>query len=460
MAGIGFELQRVLRRGGIGSFFKVVLAGSIVVAGPWLLTILGIFFIGKYAETSIGALRNVFTGSIVYSYAFSLILFGGTHYIFTRFVADLIYEEKRREAGSALLSFSLLIGILAALISGVASLRITTFSGSEQFTYRIALILLFVSINLTWLLMIFISLLKKYMAIFSLYLIGMVISFLGVKLLGIPLKTSGALLGYSIGQTFIVIALYLLVSMEYKPNGLGFKGLFSYIGRYKFLLLTGIFYYWGMWADKIVFKIFMGNPVPGTFFQIFDYYDIPVYIANLTIIPGMIYYIIVTEIDFYISLKDFLKGLHENTYTKIQKKKYAMINSVKTGIREQGFFQGTFTAAIALLAGGISEYLFSGTMAVGVFRIVLVGVFFHLTLLILIIYLFYLEFYLYAFISALLFFIINLSLSLVIALTASVSFLGYSYMIASCISAIVAAVLLMVSIKSIDRELYARQSGS
>ena len=144
MAGIGFELQRVLRRGGIGSFFKVVLAGSIVVAGPWILTILGIFFIGKYAETSLGALRDVFTGSIVYSYAFSLIIFGGTHYIFTRYVADLIYEEKHREAGSALLSFSLLIGIVAGVIAWIASMQITVFSGNQRNFYRIASVLLFV----------------------------------------------------------------------------------------------------------------------------------------------------------------------------------------------------------------------------------------------------------------------------------------------------------------------------
>jgi len=76
MAGIGFELQKVLKQGGIGSFFKVILAGSMVVAGPWILTILGIFFIGKFAESELAQFYKLFTAAIVYSYPFLHIFFG------------------------------------------------------------------------------------------------------------------------------------------------------------------------------------------------------------------------------------------------------------------------------------------------------------------------------------------------------------------------------------------------
>jgi hypothetical protein len=43
MAGIGFELKRVLRQGGIVRFIGVSLAGTAIVAGPWLLSVLGHF---------------------------------------------------------------------------------------------------------------------------------------------------------------------------------------------------------------------------------------------------------------------------------------------------------------------------------------------------------------------------------------------------------------------------------
>ncbi len=49
MAGIGFELQRVLKQGGMTGVFKVALAGIIIVAGPWLISILGIFSLSRFA---------------------------------------------------------------------------------------------------------------------------------------------------------------------------------------------------------------------------------------------------------------------------------------------------------------------------------------------------------------------------------------------------------------------------
>ncbi len=458
MAGIGFELQRVLKRGGIGSFFKVILAGSIVVAGPWILTILGIFFIGRYAEVSLGTYRNFFTGAVVYCYAFSLIIFGGTHYIFTRYVADLIYEEKNREAGSALISFSALVVFLAIVIAGIAVHWISLSSSRvEVVIYKVSFVLLFVFVNLIWLLMIFISLIKQFMAIFILYLVGMVISFLGVRFLGSYYRTGGALLGYVLGQGFIVVSLFILVTFQYKPKGFSLGELLRYIGRYKFLLLTGILYYWGMWADKIIFKIGFGRVVPGSFFQIFDYYDIPVYVANLTIIPGMIYYITVTEIIFYIKLKEFLKGLHENPYDRILKKKYEMIHAIKYGLREQAIFQGMFIIVIGLLANGISTLLFGGTLSVEVFRVVLAGVFFHFMLLTLIIYLFYLEFYAYAFVSALIFFMVNFGFSLIITFRDWTSLFGYSYLFAGMLGSVTAFLLLSYSVRYVERDLYARQ---
>ncbi len=264
-------------------------------------------------------------------------------------------------------------------------------------------------------------------------------------------------MGCAVGQGFIVVSLFVLVNFHYRARGIGFRDLFSYIIRYKFLLFTGIFYYWGMWADKIVFKVVFGRVVRGSFFQIFDYYDIPVYVANLTIIPGMLYYIIVTEIIFYIKLKEFLKGLHENTYDTIQKKKYEMIHSIKYGLREQAIFQGMFTIVMALLAGGISSVFFGGHLAIGIFRVVLVGVFFHFMLLTMIIYLFYLEYYIYAFISSLVFFGVNLSFSLIIALKGYISLLGYSYLLGGFLGFVTALGFLLYFVRYVERDLYARQ---
>lgn len=458
MAGIGFELQKVLKKGGIGSFFKVILAGSMVVAGPWILTILGIFFIGKFAESELAQYYKLFTAAIVYSYAFSLIFFGGSHYIFTRYIADLIYEDKNSEAGSALIAFSLIVTLIAGVIGIISVIKLDINYMPYNLLYKISAVVLFIVINLTWLLMIFISLLKRFMAIFIVYLTGMVISFAAVKILGHNFMAGGALLGYAFGQSFIVLFLFILVFKEYRPGKLVFIAFFRYVGRFKYLFLSGILYYWGMWVDKIIFRSMLGTGISGTFFKLFDRYDIPVYLANLTIIPGMIYYIIVTEIDFYIHLKEFLKGLHNSMYRHIQAKKYAMVNSIKTGLREQGLFQGILTAVFILLSANISKLLFNGSLSVPTFQIVLGGVFFHFMLLTLLIYLFYLEFYKYAFYASAVFFGVNLILSFLIAYYRFYNLLGLSYLIGGVTASVTAVFLLMNSARYADKILYVRSS--
>ena len=54
MAGIGFVLQRVIKRGGLAGFFRVALAGTVIVAGPWLLSIIGIILVSKIVSAFFG----------------------------------------------------------------------------------------------------------------------------------------------------------------------------------------------------------------------------------------------------------------------------------------------------------------------------------------------------------------------------------------------------------------------
>ncbi|MCX7039014.1 MAG: exopolysaccharide Pel transporter PelG, partial [Spirochaetes bacterium] len=126
MAGIGFELKKVILRGGIVRFIGASLAGTAVVAGPWLLSVLGIFLIQRYAGLAFSESPALFSAAIVYCYSFSLIIASGFHYIFTRQISDLIYEDKNREAASALASFLLVTLAVSAGIAaaGLAPLRL------------------------------------------------------------------------------------------------------------------------------------------------------------------------------------------------------------------------------------------------------------------------------------------------------------------------------------------------
>jgi uncharacterized membrane protein len=459
MAGIGFELKRVLRQGGIVRFIGVSLAGTAIVAGPWLLSVLGIFLIQRFARVALWEAPALFSATVVYSYACSLVIFSGLHYVFTRQVSDLIYEEKHREAGSALLSFLLLTLALAVAlaVAGILPLRVTgTVSRPRLFMF--AAEFLFVATSANWVLMCFISLLRSYAGILMAYLGGSLVSFLGTLLLGRSLGTGGALLGYAAGQWGTAIALYAMTLARFRPAAVSLKSFFSAFARFRMLFLAGLLYSWATWADKMVFWFTLGARVEGSWFRVFDPYDVPIFFAILTLIPGLIYFTIETETAFYPRLREFLRCLSSEPYRKIQERKYAMIRTLGAGIRGQSLLQGTVSAILILVAPLLGPALFGQGVNVLALRITLAAVFFHSLCLTLLIFLFYLEHYGRAVLATLVFFLVNLAASLLVAWLGEVRLLGTSYLAGGIAGSIVAGAFLVRSLRRFDHIMFMRVS--
>jgi len=455
MAGIGFELQKVLKGGGIGNLFKVALAGIMIVAGPWLISIVGIFFLNRFAGFALTEGAELFMAAIVYSYAFSLSLFGGLHYIFTRYISDLIYIRKETRAVSTLLMVMLIFIIIAIVLAGVAVYFIESDNISNLLLYKISAVSLFIVINLIWLVMIFITLLKRYMTIVLVYLSGMSISFIAVYYLGSLYKLGGALAGFTIGQLFILVFLLQLILNAYKPEAIWveFKPLLSYFSKYKYLFLAGVFYSAGTWVDKITLWILAGSSVQGTYLQLFEPYDIAVYFGNLTMIPGLVYFTIFSETDFYSVLKKFLLTIEKGILTRIREEKYRLIRTMNQSLYEQNFFQGIVSLGLIIVAPIINSVFLADVPDVTTLRIVLLAVFFHIFFLTILTFLFYIQMYREAFFSTAVFFFINMIVTIIMA-KIEFPYYGIGYLAASVSACIVSFTFLRYGVNTVDRRIY------
>jgi polysaccharide biosynthesis protein PelG len=453
MAGIGFELQRVLRKGGIGSFLQVALAGAMITAGPWLLSVAGIFFIGKVSGPLLAGAQRLFVGAVSYSFAFGLVLFGGSHYVFTRLVADMVYEEKKGEAGGALLRFGLLTAAVALVVGIVAAILMDPELPRGKNLFRAAAALLFVLVNLNWVLMIFASLLRRFARIFLAYAAGMATALLGVAVLTPTLGLAGALLGFDLGQLLIVVALAVMSFRGFPPARVPLRVIFGAFRKSWYLFLSGTFYYWGIWADKIVYWITLGNTFPGTFVRTYDPYDIPVFFANLAMIPGLVYFMVITETGFFVRLKVFLRSLQSGIYRAIQERKYRLLQSATRGLREQAALQGLFTAVLVLGAHEISTTLLGGVDET-LLRLTFAAVFFHLSYLTLMTYLFYFQVYRRSALLAALFLVTNLAGSIVVGVAGAAQYAPLPYLLAGLIATGAGLRLVNASARSLDRLLF------
>ncbi len=457
MAGIGFELQRVLAKGGLGSVFKVALAGIVIVAGPWLISILGIYSIGTFAGFVLTEGYDLFIAAVVYCYAFSLMLFGGYHYLFSRRVADLVFQRQEAEASSVLFGSLIAVGLLAAVAGSGAAFFLHPRGISSPLLYRASFAILFVTVSLTGLCMLFITLLRWYMGIFLAFAAGMILSFFNVLYFGRRFGLGGALAGFTGGQAAILLALAGMSFFAYPPTGIrtAFRRMLPYFHTYRFLLFAGLFYSAGVWVDKVVFWILRGTEVQGSFFRLYAPYDTAVYFANLTMIPGLVFFIIFSETGFYVALRKYLLRLGSSTLTVMQQEKYGLIRKMNTSLLDQSVFQGSITLGCILLSTDIIGHFLGGSVPTLHFQVVLVAVFFHLLFFTLVTFLFYFEMYRESCLAAALFFTLNLAVSVGVSYAPD-AIPGTGYLLGGIAASIYSYTALQNGARKLDRRIFNR----
>lgn len=453
MAGIGFELRKVINKGGLGSFFQIAMSGAMIVAGPWLLSIITITAIQTFLTQALDGGLELFMGVVIYCYAFSLFIFGGFHYLFTRRMSDLLYKKKEGQAFGYVLGLMIPVGIISVLLSLPAALMLDL-NIANAAVFRAAAVLIFTVVNCLWIIMLYVSVLKWYIKILIVYSAGLGSSLLFIYLLSKPLGLAGAMLGFAAGHLLIVLLLIILCRTAWKPEKPaqpediesleGFhplRNFLRYLSKHRCLFGAGLLYYWGIWIDKLIFWQFFGEKVSGTFISLFAAYDIPVYLANLTMIPGLVFFVVYSETEFYTALKKFLFKLSKGRYTDIVKARYNLRRVTVTSIKEQCVLQGAVTIIIIILVESL------------IMKITLIAVFFHLLLLTLLNYLFYIEQYSDAFICSAVFFCVNAVFALITSLSGHILPPGFSYMLSAAGAALAAILLLRKDISTLERHI-------
>ncbi|MFO1523847.1 MAG: exopolysaccharide Pel transporter PelG [Kiritimatiellia bacterium] len=102
MAGIGFELRKLLHRDDLSGIVAGMTRATVLSTGPWIFTVLslaGIDTLGPQlvARTELTEFQLV----IFYNFAFSLVVSGPILTVVTRYLSDLVYGRRTREGHGA-----------------------------------------------------------------------------------------------------------------------------------------------------------------------------------------------------------------------------------------------------------------------------------------------------------------------------------------------------------------------
>ena len=362
MAGIGFELRRLLRKNTLIGLVEAYAYAGIIGSGPWVFSIVGILLIGLFSASLVvpSFLVTQFQTSVTYLVAGSLILTGLVQLAFTRFISDRLFEKKREQVLPNLHGL-LLIVILAASLLG--SLLLFIALPGLGVAYRLLMLAGFVIMCAVWVLTVLLSGMKRYQAIVLLFA-GAYALIVGLTLALRPLGLEGLLGGFVFGNLVLLAGMWALTVHDFAGPGpfLRFDCLRPELA-YPTLMAIGVLYNLAVWADKFMFWYFppTSEPIIGSF-RASLIYDLPVFLSYLSIIPGMAVFLVRIETDFVEYYNKFYDAVRSGGSLEfIENMRDEMVYSIQQGLSEIGKIQTlailtTFVAGPALLdALGISQ---------------------------------------------------------------------------------------------------------
>lgn len=348
MAGIGFELRRLLRSDSFLGLIRGYGYAGLISSGPWVFSIVGVLLIGMLrAGGGVVGRTDAFLVSITYLMASSLILTGALQLFFSRFVADRAFEKKEADILPNLLG-ALGLTTVASGVLGVAVV-LAAFPGSPL--YRELMLGSFVVLCDLWLLVVMLSGLKEYRWVLLVFFLGYALTValsLALQRHGIE----GLLGGFFVGQAWMVMTFLALVARRYPAERLV---AFDFLTRKRAcygLVTTGVCYNAGIWVDKFLFWFhpYTSEPVIGPL-RASLLYDLPMFLAYLSIVPGMAVFLVRIETDFAECHARFYESVRSGApLAELERLKSGMVEAIRQGLYEVFKVQG-LTLLFLILAG-------------------------------------------------------------------------------------------------------------
>ncbi|PWU05659.1 MAG: hypothetical protein C5B51_14010 [Terriglobia bacterium] len=389
MAGIGFELRRLAGRGDLMGIVQGYGHAAWVTSGPWLFTIVclaGVVAVGMPVTTP--AELATFRAIVVYNFAFSLILSAAPAIVITRYLANCIYSKDLSQAAAVLPGGLALIWAATIPVAAPFYFLYVTADNATRLAAFVNLML----IAGIWLVNVFLTALKNYRAITLSFAAGMATGAVSGALLAPYWSVAGMLAGFDVGLAMILFLLIARIFAEYPGGASQPFTFFPGFRRYWDLAVAAAAYQAAVWADKLVMWTAPDREVLPSGFVLFPDYESAMFLAYLSMIPAIAAFTLTIETGFFESYQQFYGDIqHHATYSRIEANHRKIMESFGEGARNFLVLQGSISACAVLLAPQLFESLGIHFVQLAVFRMGIVGAFFHAGVLFLLIVLAYLD---------------------------------------------------------------------
>lgn len=304
MAGIGFSLKRLFGKKGFFSLCRAYGYAGVICAGPMILGV--ILLTGMAFAARIGGMgqhdRELMNCMLTYSLLASLTVTSWFNMVTTRYVSDMLYEEKTERI---MPSFYGVCSIMLVFGGGLYGLFLA-FSGVAV-RYRLLCLWFALIMIVVWMQMIYLTALKDFKAIVLAFFVSLMTGFLAALILVIlgRVSVTGLMLCVILAYGMLMVWYFKLL-LDYFPESDGSKYSFlRWFDKYRSLALTGGFVNIGLFAHLVI--MYFGPlkvKVEGLFYGA-PTHDVPALFAFFSILITTINFVTSVEVRFYPKYRNY-----------------------------------------------------------------------------------------------------------------------------------------------------------
>lgn len=377
MAGIGFEIRKIIRGNTLANQIKGVAYATLVSVGPMVISVFMIVLIGLYMkQTQVPVIeRDLVHATLMYAYIFAMVNVSGIAMILSRYLADQIYLKNHEHVLSSLL------GSAAVLIAAGGIVSIIFYSFSElDLIYKFLAYMLFLELSCLYLLMVYLSAVKDYKKISLSFFSGMMLTIFLIIILRPVFEpaTVAILLSVNLGFLLNLIIMLHVITRHFKSISKRSFCFFRYINKMPLLFLTNIFYTFGLFSHNILFWLLSDLSVQLEDTYLFaPAYDNATFYAVLTIIPSTVLFVIKVETSFYEKYREFcsiiVNGGNLKTIDLLKENMVATLQKELSSLFEIQFL--VTLVMIILGAGVILPAMGADSLLTGIYATLSIGYF-------------------------------------------------------------------------------------
>ncbi|MEI6032757.1 MAG: exopolysaccharide Pel transporter PelG [Verrucomicrobiae bacterium] len=391
MAGIGFRLQKILRRQTYTAILQAYFYAAVISSGPLVLSIAALSAIGLAMAVFHSPEMPLFFSSVTFIYSTSMILTGSIQLVMVRCAADADYAGHREQVWPLLSRFMAVAVPAQAAFAG----WFFFFCTGASDVFKVSCVFLSVQVGMMWMLSGLLTAMKSYKLVVGSFAAGYAASGTLAWLFFRYFGPDWLMAGFAAGHALLVVLLLACIRRETPDGGCDGKPMTfcSAMSSYRMVALCGLAYNIGIWADKFLFWWFGDGrvQVSGLLYAM-PLHDQAVYLGFLSIIPGMAIFLLKFETEFSSHYALFFQDvLGKAPLERLEERRLGMVESLRREVLQLVKFQGSFTLVLVVLADRIMPALGLGALQTGVFQIVLIGSFLLVLFLTFLTVLFYLD---------------------------------------------------------------------